>query len=57
MTWSWSPSPSSTATARRPHGDRTVIDGVSLSVPQGQRLAAVGPSGAGKSTLLQPSSA
>ncbi|NGN65200.1 ABC transporter ATP-binding protein [Streptomyces sp. A7024] len=35
------------------HGDRTVADGVSLSVPDGQRLAVVGPSGAGKSTLLQ----
>ncbi|GAA1214730.1 ABC transporter ATP-binding protein [Pseudonocardia alaniniphila] len=35
------------------HGDRMVMDGVSLSVPEGQRLAVVGPSGAGKSTLLQ----
>ncbi|MFD4630650.1 ABC transporter ATP-binding protein [Streptomyces sp. NPDC058284] len=35
------------------HGERTVIDDASLSVPQGQRLAVVGPSGAGKSTLLQ----
>ncbi|KOX24369.1 ABC transporter [Saccharothrix sp. NRRL B-16348] len=35
------------------HGDRTVVDHVSLTVPEGQRLAVVGPSGAGKSTLLQ----
>jgi ATP-binding cassette subfamily B protein len=34
-------------------GERTVLDGLSLTVPQGQRLAVVGPSGAGKTTLLQ----
>ncbi|GGP99590.1 ABC transporter ATP-binding protein [Streptomyces roseolilacinus] len=33
-------------------GDRTVVRDLSLSVPEGQRLAVVGPSGAGKSTLL-----
>lgn len=35
------------------HGDRTVLENVSLSVPEGKRLAIVGPSGAGKSTMLQ----
>ncbi len=35
------------------HGDRTVIDRLSLTLPEGRRLAVVGPSGAGKSTLLQ----
>ncbi|MYW00908.1 ABC transporter ATP-binding protein [Streptomyces sp. SID3343] len=35
------------------HGARVVFDDLSLSVPQGQRLAVVGPSGSGKSTLLQ----
>ncbi|MFM9368382.1 ABC transporter ATP-binding protein [Streptomyces sp. Da 82-17] len=34
------------------HGDRTVTDAVTLSVPEGRRLAVVGPSGAGKTTLL-----
>ncbi|HEY6737826.1 MAG TPA: ABC transporter ATP-binding protein, partial [Actinopolymorphaceae bacterium] len=34
-------------------GDHTVIDNVTLSVPEGRRIAVVGPSGAGKSTLLQ----
>ncbi|ANN20110.1 ABC transporter [Amycolatopsis orientalis] len=35
------------------HGDRRVLDGLTLSVHEGQRLAVVGPSGAGKSTLLR----
>ncbi|WP_327085480.1 ABC transporter ATP-binding protein/permease [Nonomuraea sp. NBC_01738] len=35
------------------HDSRTVVDEMSLSVPEGRRVAVVGPSGAGKSTLLQ----
>ncbi|MFC7614453.1 ABC transporter ATP-binding protein [Actinokineospora soli] len=34
------------------HGDRIAVDGLSLSIPEGQRLAIVGPSGAGKTTVL-----
>ncbi|MGW5573370.1 ABC transporter ATP-binding protein [Nocardia thailandica] len=34
------------------HENRTVLDGVTLTVPQGARYAIVGPSGAGKSTML-----
>ncbi|UUV34836.1 ABC transporter ATP-binding protein/permease [Amycolatopsis roodepoortensis] len=34
-------------------GGRTVLDGLSLTVHEGQKLAVVGPSGAGKSTVLQ----
>ncbi|KFU79392.1 ATP-binding cassette, subfamily B [Amycolatopsis lurida] len=34
-------------------GGRTVLDGLSLTVQEGRKLAVVGPSGAGKSTVLQ----
>lgn len=33
-------------------GERRVIDGVSLDIPEGQFLSIVGPSGCGKTTLL-----
>jgi phosphate transport system ATP-binding protein len=35
------------------HGDKVVLNGVSLDVMEGEILAVIGPAGAGKTTLLQ----
>jgi len=38
---------------RKSFGDLTVLDGVSLSIPEGRTTAVIGPSGTGKSVLLK----
>ena len=38
---------------RKGFGDAAVLDGVSLTVIAGQRLAVIGDNGVGKSTLLR----
>ena len=34
------------------YGDKTVVDGVSFSIPKGKIISLIGPNGAGKSTVM-----
>ena len=37
----------------RSHGPRTLFDGLSLTISEGDRVGVIGPNGAGKTTLLR----
>lgn len=39
--------------ARRAHGDKVILDDVTLSFLPGAKIGVVGPNGAGKSSLLK----
>jgi len=39
--------------ARKAHGDKVILDGVSLNFLPGAKIGVVGPNGAGKSTILK----
>ncbi|MEU6168446.1 ATP-binding cassette domain-containing protein, partial [Streptomyces tanashiensis] len=38
---------------RKSYGDKTVLDGIDLSVPEGSVFALLGPNGAGKTTAVK----
>ncbi|MGW3819683.1 ATP-binding cassette domain-containing protein, partial [Streptomyces sp. NPDC005046] len=38
---------------RKSYGDKTVLDGVDLAVPEGTVFALLGPNGAGKTTAVK----
>jgi ABC-2 type transport system ATP-binding protein len=38
---------------RKSFGDRLVLDGIDLAVPQGTVFSLLGPNGAGKTTIIQ----
>ncbi|MGW8365881.1 ATP-binding cassette domain-containing protein, partial [Streptomyces wedmorensis] len=38
---------------RKSYGDKTVLDGIDLTVPEGTVFALLGPNGAGKTTAVK----
>ncbi|MFD3457370.1 ATP-binding cassette domain-containing protein, partial [Streptomyces sp. NPDC058691] len=38
---------------RKSYGDKTILDGIDLAVPEGTIFALLGPNGAGKTTTVQ----
>ncbi|MEV4431324.1 ATP-binding cassette domain-containing protein, partial [Streptomyces sp. NPDC053792] len=38
---------------RKSYGDKTVLDGIDLTVPEGTIFALLGPNGAGKTTAVK----
>ncbi|MFJ8009237.1 ATP-binding cassette domain-containing protein, partial [Streptomyces fagopyri] len=38
---------------RKSYGDKTVLDGIDLTVPEGTVFALLGPNGAGKTTVVK----
>ncbi|MET9854593.1 ATP-binding cassette domain-containing protein [Streptomyces sp. NPDC006450] len=48
-----SPAAVSTTGLRKSYGDKTVLDGIDLSIPAGSVFALLGPNGAGKTTVVK----
>ncbi|MFE4263209.1 ATP-binding cassette domain-containing protein [Streptomyces sp. NPDC056883] len=48
-----SPAAVSTAGLRKSYGDKTVLDGIDLTIPAGSVFALLGPNGAGKTTIVK----
>ncbi|MFF0288858.1 ATP-binding cassette domain-containing protein, partial [Streptomyces sp. NPDC005262] len=46
------PAAVSTVGLRKSYGDKTVLDGIDLTVPEGTIFSLLGPNGAGKTTVV-----
>ncbi|MGW1123259.1 ATP-binding cassette domain-containing protein, partial [Streptomyces tanashiensis] len=48
-----SPAAVSAVGLRKSYGDKTVLDGIDLNIPEGSVFALLGPNGAGKTTAVK----